>query len=249
MGAELTKLAVFDKDWTLVKPKSGGTFTRSPDDQELLSGVREKLEQMRSEGWCLAIASNQGGCAKFDCDVKKLKPGMLIWSPLADGQTMQDYKVLSIGEESAGMITLDLDKPRWNGKDYCYAPAAGKITASYKSIEDAIEEMRFAMDLTGISAGYFCPDMLGETMISCVIFDSIFRHMKLTTATALQTFGVEVDGFRKPQPGMLQYIKEMALFQTKTYLMVGDRPEDQQAAEAAGFEFEWAKDFFGGGNG
>jgi histidinol phosphatase-like enzyme len=232
-----TKLAVFG-DWTLVKPKSGGTFTRSPDDQELLPGVGKKLEQMRSEGWVLAIASNQGGCDSQFVAAKEAKPGMLLYN---SGIFRKISSVQAVGDGDIYQVHL-------NDGDIYEVSGSTPLTISFKTIEDAIEEMRFVLQLTGIEVGFFCPDMLGDAMISCVIFDSIFRHMKLTTATALQTFGVEVDGFRKPQPGMLQYIKEMTLFQTKTCLMIGDRPEDQQAAEAAGFEFEWAKNFFGGGN-
>jgi histidinol phosphatase-like enzyme len=54
------KLAIFDKDGTLVSPKSGEQFVQHPKDQKLLPGVAKGLETMSSEGWHFAIASNQG---------------------------------------------------------------------------------------------------------------------------------------------------------------------------------------------
>jgi D-glycero-D-manno-heptose 1,7-bisphosphate phosphatase len=49
---------------------------------------------------------------------------------------------------------------------------------------------------------------------------------------------------RKPGPGMLlEIMQELEVSADKT-LMVGDRPEDQQAAQTAGVGFIWADDFF-----
>lgn len=50
---------------------------------------------------------------------------------------------------------------------------------------------------------------------------------------------------RKPGPGMLIEIMASSGEGTGDTLMVGDRPEDEQAATAAGVSFMWAKDFFG----
>lgn len=54
-------LVIFDKDGTLVKPKSGATFVQSPSDQQLLVGVAERIAELREIGAVFAIASNQGG--------------------------------------------------------------------------------------------------------------------------------------------------------------------------------------------
>lgn len=52
---------------------------------------------------------------------------------------------------------------------------------------------------------------------------------------------------RKPGPGML--IEAMDFFGIDRYdaIMIGDRPEDQQAAEAALVDFQWSWEFFGDG--
>lgn len=49
---------------------------------------------------------------------------------------------------------------------------------------------------------------------------------------------------RKPGPGMLQEAMEDAGISPQETLMVGDRPEDKQAAEAAGVAFLWADEYF-----
>lgn len=50
---------------------------------------------------------------------------------------------------------------------------------------------------------------------------------------------------RKPGPGMLLEIIASSGEQKADILYVGDRPEDEGAAQAAGVAFMWAADFFG----
>jgi D-glycero-D-manno-heptose 1,7-bisphosphate phosphatase len=57
------KLAIFDKDGTLVAPKSSAKFVQHPEDQMLLPGVAEGIAALAADGWAIAIASNQGGVA------------------------------------------------------------------------------------------------------------------------------------------------------------------------------------------
>ena len=53
--------------------------------------------------------------------------------------------------------------------------------------------------------------------------------------------------WRKPAPGMLiQAMRDAGVTPAET-LMIGDRPEDQQAAAAAGCSFIWAQKFFARG--
>ena len=51
--------------------------------------------------------------------------------------------------------------------------------------------------------------------------------------------------WRKPEPGMLLRAMEDADASPDGTLMVGDRPEDEAAAQAAGVSFVWAHEFFG----
>lgn len=49
---------------------------------------------------------------------------------------------------------------------------------------------------------------------------------------------------RKPAPGMLNMIMARLQIQPENTLMVGDMMEDKQAAQAAGIDFQWAREFF-----
>lgn len=51
--------------------------------------------------------------------------------------------------------------------------------------------------------------------------------------------------WRKPAPGMLLYAMMLKQVHPEDTLMVGDRDEDEQAADAAGCDFMWAWKFFG----
>ena len=50
---------------------------------------------------------------------------------------------------------------------------------------------------------------------------------------------------RKPAPGMLVMLMHEAQAEPEEVMFVGDRPEDAEAAKAAGVQFAWADDFFG----
>lgn len=50
--------------------------------------------------------------------------------------------------------------------------------------------------------------------------------------------------WRKPNPGMLLQAMQDAGARPDETVYIGDRPEDQAAALAAGIRFEWAEDFF-----
>ncbi len=63
----MTTLYIFDKDGTLISNvDKGNGKTRpanTPSEQVLLHGVRGRIDELRSNGDLIAIASNQGGCA------------------------------------------------------------------------------------------------------------------------------------------------------------------------------------------
>jgi D-glycero-D-manno-heptose 1,7-bisphosphate phosphatase len=225
----VTKLIVFDKDGTLTQPISGNTFVQHPEDQQLRPGVAQKLEQLRAEGWTMAIASNQGGCAVFEIAAADLKPGMRLRDDLyPDG-----FEILSVkpaGEESTqvefdseGLPVVTLE------------PNNRMFEVFYKSTRMAIAEMKFALKLTGMEAAFFCPDMDGE---------KLWAVIEQEIASEVTGLYKRCGSFRKPDPGMLRAVAQWACFDDA--LMVGDRPEDQAAALAAGFDFCWADDFFGG---
>ena len=57
-------LYIFDKDGTICQSKTGKKFINSIDDQELIPGVADKIEELyRAGDHFVAVASNQGGVA------------------------------------------------------------------------------------------------------------------------------------------------------------------------------------------
>lgn len=64
-----------------------------------------------------------------------------------------------------------------------------------------------------------------------------------TNPKALEKYRFD-DPRRKPNPGMLLEAMQLADVSAEETLMVGDRPEDEAAAKAAGCAFMWAKDYF-----
>lgn len=54
------KMAIFDYDWTLVKPISNGTFSKNIDDWSWITDkVPEILIKYYDSGFCIVIVSNQ----------------------------------------------------------------------------------------------------------------------------------------------------------------------------------------------
>ena len=175
----MKKLLILDKDGTIIETKSGNKFVNLPDDQKLIDGAGEAIARYVSDGWDIAIASNQGG-----------------------------------------------------------------VQAGYKSLDDAFAEMYFALDLirdglpssnnSQIRGAAFCPSS-GESAYL------IRMHLGLEKPF-LHLSQCDYDfSFRKPEPGMLLCLPEILSFdsreQYESTLMVGDRPEDEGAAKAAGMAF------------
>ncbi len=110
----------------------------------------------------------------------------------------------------------------------------GGVGAGHKSLEDAIEEQRYTLELLPeISYILICPDFKGKECwwiekkegIAALHADKILREFNGT--------------FRKPNPGMLNAaIKGCGREEHRSnYWYVGDREEDKLAAAAAGVNF------------
>ena len=106
----------------------------------------------------------------------------------------------------------------------------------YQTIEWAIEEMFHTFDLLPeIGLAFFCPDFKGER---CWMLDAADN-------SAIELTDHRLKGqFRKPNPGMLQVAILCDLWKPwDEVLYIGDRPEDMEAAKAAGVKFIWEKDW------
>jgi histidinol phosphatase-like enzyme len=238
------KLAVIDKDGTLTTPISGATFPQSPTDQQLLPGVTEAIDRLRRDGWTLAIASNQGGCDVFTVQASQVRIGNYVVHSKDDR-----YRVIEADSTSDDGLVFRYDRERINNyKSYSFSYPNSDVKVSYKTIESAIAELQFAADLCGIDQVYFCPDMGGQ---QCVILEKIQRYAFGIPTSNQWSQGIcnlkdyrqelTVKNFRKPNDGMLQFAlmdaEKEAIDETTDRIMIGDRPEDEAAALAAGFRF------------
>lgn len=228
----MTKLLICDKDGTLVRPASGATFVQHPQDQALIEGVAETIDRYHREGWSIVIASNQGGCDLSIVLGRKVPVGAYLH---LDGQ---DYKITGIRKDENmddPMLHFQLDRERGNGKQYYSAYPDSREAIRYKTIEDAIEEMRYCLELLPqVRCAYFCPDLEGQ---KCVMA-SRFTMLEVGA-------GYSGWNYRKPKSGMILFAQcDLLDFEKGSpILFVGDRPEDQQAAEAANVQFMWAEDW------
>jgi histidinol phosphatase-like enzyme len=237
----MTKLLVLDKDGTITQTKSGETFPTHPEDQELIEGVSEAVQRYVDDGWTIAIASNQGGCQVRDCKAIDFPVGAYYVNgndkPLMVVRKSQSRERIPHSNEVDSFVMLTTVDPRPNGKDYLYFSAESIIQFQYKTIDMAIAEMQYAMQLTGINTAYFCPDSGESLRIVEKDCDNI-------------GWGKLFAPFRKPSAGMLQVAESRLSSYCDLHeapitkrLMIGDRPEDQSAAQNAGFDFMWAEDW------
>jgi D-glycero-D-manno-heptose 1,7-bisphosphate phosphatase len=109
----------------------------------------------------------------------------------------------------------------------------GGVAAGHKSHEETAAEMHYCLTLLpDISEAWYCTDFSGEVAF-VVSADDDSKHP--TSASTMRNCEDLVGSFRKPSPGML--LGAMRRHQEKEVVMVGDRPEDAQAAVAAGVTF------------
>jgi D-glycero-D-manno-heptose 1,7-bisphosphate phosphatase len=114
----------------------------------------------------------------------------------------------------------------------------GGIEAGHKSLEDTIAEMRHTLELLPqLTAIYFCPDFKGQ---HCWLV-AREGESPIHTAWASPFVGT----FRKPNAGMLRaaILNHCGDKKPKDCWMIGDRPEDEEAADSAGVSF-MAADIF-----
>lgn len=232
----MTKLLLLDKDGTLIKPASGAKFVQHPEDQELLPNVAEVIARYAAEGWTMAIASNQGGCAIQKCKASDFPVGA-YW--ISGGKPVKVIRKVAKDDQ----IVLHTAYPRHNGKDFGVFYLDSEVDFQYKTLEDAITEMRHCLDLLPqVDCAYFCPAFDGLT---CHKVD----RAPMWLNRIRQPYKACLHSFRKPEPGMLHLamVNHTGGSRFAEVLFVGDRDEDQGAAQAAGVEFMWANEFFNGG--
>jgi D-glycero-D-manno-heptose 1,7-bisphosphate phosphatase len=110
----------------------------------------------------------------------------------------------------------------------------GGVAAGHKSIESVIKEQRITLEFfPELSEIFFCPNYGGE---SCW---QVSRGNVPLEFKAPQPEGYIDVSCRKPGHGML-LIAARPLAELEDCWMIGDRPEDEACAAAAGVKFVWA---------
>jgi D-glycero-D-manno-heptose 1,7-bisphosphate phosphatase len=108
------KLAILDKDGTLVLPKSGNTFVQNPTDQILMVGAVEGCQRLIDAGYVLAIASNQGGVSMGYKTLDEAKSEMRYCLHLLRGYGIEISRTLFCPDmEGKEGFIVDID-----GKDF-----------------------------------------------------------------------------------------------------------------------------------
>ena len=106
------------------------------------------------------------------------------------------------------------------------------VEAGHKTLESCILEIRYCLELfPEIHEAFFCPDSKGSECHQ-VRRDDVISYgpnSPLTLDLKLK------NKYRKPNPGMLWLARSLNCGDNCLY--VGDRPEDEAAAQAAGIPF------------
>jgi D-glycero-D-manno-heptose 1,7-bisphosphate phosphatase len=108
----------------------------------------------------------------------------------------------------------------------------GGVAGGHKTLKQAAEEMKFCLTLLPeIDSAFFCPDFEGQLCYS------VRKKMHRLTSHNDAAYSILRGTYRKPKAGMLNLIIDLTGQSKKDAVMVGDRPEDAQAAVSAGITF------------
>lgn len=169
------------------------------------------------------------------------KDGTIV-RPKSGGQFVKDPADQAIIPSAMAALSKPEYKLTWK----VIASNQGGVEAGHKTTMQAIQEMQYLMLLCPlIKCCYFAPGIEKEDACICVEDGGYVA----TVSEVYKSF----HSFRKPGPGMLKLaIHRVSRFlgltsdelRAKT-LFVGDRPEDEQAAESAEVAFQWADQWRG----
>jgi D-glycero-D-manno-heptose 1,7-bisphosphate phosphatase len=119
----------------------------------------------------------------------------------------------------------------------------GGVAAGKKSLEDAIAEQKYTMQLLPqLLEIYFCPDFEGEhcyKIYGTHVEHYVRSHLKNPNYPSEPLY----ESFRKPGSGMVMLAIDKFKFYPDECLFVGDRAEDQACALSAEIPFMWAADW------
>ena len=141
------KIAAFDYDWTLVKPKTGNTFPKNIDDWVWLNdNVVDIIKNTYKKGFAIIIFTNQTKQWKID-QIELVLKTLNIPLLIAIGFDKADKKPNTILFET--VVTWEWDKDKsvfigdalgrpgdWNDTDRIFAENVGFKQANIKAPED-----------------------------------------------------------------------------------------------------------------
>ena len=105
----------------------------------------------------------------------------------------------------------------------------GGVAAGHKSLEDCIKEQQKTLNLfPQIHSILFCPDFEGN---------KCYRCYKQTFFECSNKYPDLIGTYRKPGSGMIAHVLISTEADPSECVMVGDRPENREAAEAAEVSF------------
>jgi D-glycero-D-manno-heptose 1,7-bisphosphate phosphatase len=100
-------------------------------------------------------------------------------------------------------------------------------------MQECIKEQQYTLELfPELREIYFCPDFEGRKCFR-VTRHNVHNHSQTKWSGQ----------YRKPRSGMLQLAMVRHKHTPHNSLYVGDRPEDEQAAQRVGVPFQWAWDW------
>jgi len=109
----------------------------------------------------------------------------------------------------------------------------GGVAAGHKSMQECIKEQQYTLELfPELKEIYLCPDFEGKKCFR-VTQHNVHNHSQTKWSGQ----------YRKPQSGMLKLAMARHKQTPQNSLYVGDRPEDEQAAQRVGVSFQWAWDW------
>ena len=122
----------------------------------------------------------------------------------------------------------------------------GGVIAGYKSLENCFEEQHQTLKLLPqMSLLLFCTDN-GNTMFRLSRQGLKMHGMSIIGMPIMTNRSNHFGNFRKPNPGMIVFGMKYSGETLEEVLMVGDRSEDEQAANNANIPFMWAEDWRNG---
>ncbi|MCD8489498.1 MAG: HAD hydrolase-like protein [Desertifilum sp.] len=120
----------------------------------------------------------------------------------------------------------------------------GGVEKGFKSIESAILEMQYCLELfPQISEAFFCPDFAGKKCYR-IWGNNSEEEMIIYDEDSWETkHKIGIEQYRKPKPGMLLLAMLIHGIAKDDTIFVGDRDSDKEAAAAAGVRYYHRDEF------